>query len=234
MKHFNHLLLLPIAMLLAIVVSSCSGLTDEEKQFVGEWSDEYYEDSTDEESHLRFITAARDVSNYHEDKTVDNVGSFFIKFEWQFEDVDIRLYYYTKQIIKGTWSADNGIYSDSLSIESSDDNLVAPENVVAVRDKSTGKIERYGLYDKAFSDKFDPEIVKALRQIYKEDISKFTSDNDKSDNDNSDGKGVYKIVSMDDNQIVYEDNDGEKTTMHKGDVMSPQVREMMSEGEALK
>lgn len=229
MKHYNYLLLLPIALLFAIVVSSCSGLTDEEKKFVGTWSSEDYIDSTMEDSNMRYIAIGWDNGCYNEDRTCNVSSNALIKLEWEFRDVDIRLYWYIIGTSKSSWSAKDGVYSDS-TITQSYRNVISPQKEVAIRDKRTGTIEHYGLYDKTLMNKYDADIVKGLRETYKE-FSKFFFS---KEGFYSNSKSVYKIVSLNHNQIVYEDNDGEKTTLNKGTVMSDRVKQMMAEGEALK
>lgn len=226
MKHFNHLLLLPIVILSTIVVSSCSGLTDEEKKFVGTWSSELYMDSViDEESHIRYIFAAYDQMTYNEDKTYTDEMDASIKLEWNFDDASIRMYWYYKGNGTNSWSADNGIYSDS-TINYNVKNIVAPSNAIAIKWKGSDKVIRFGIYN--IPNNIDPNIAKAIKELYNEETKSF------DEMWNNRGKFVYKIISLTDNQIVYENNDGEKSTLNKGNVISPRARQMIAEGEALK
>lgn len=225
MRHNCHLLLLPIALLLAIVVLSCSGLTDEEKKFVGTWSCESVIDTTFEESGIRMIVTDYDVFDYHEDKTYDQTADALCKMEFDFEDNTFRLYSYTHTVYKSAWSADNMVYTDS-TINSHTKELVSLNNVVAVKDKRTGKVTRYSLFDKKFSDAYVPEVVNGLREIYKE----WEKEMDKQDHE----RNLEKILSISDNNILIEDKDGIKYNMQKGKVMSPHVQQMIAEGEALR
>lgn len=230
MKHINYLLLLPMVALLTIAFTACSGLTDEEQKFIGTWSSETHFDSIlDEESNIRMICTANDLMTYHEDRIYDDETDVLVKVELPFNDATIRLYWFFHGVSTNSWSASNGVYSDSI-INASFKNVVDPSKVVAIKDNRTGGIERYGLYDKSLSENYDIDIVKALREMYKELSQGFLSEEgfyDKS-------KSLYKILSLGVNRIVYEDNDGQRFTLLKGKVQTPRVQQMLSEGNVLR
>lgn len=226
MKKLNYLFVLPVMVIASFALVACSGLTDQEKKFVGEWSSEYVSDTTyDTGSHV--IWTAYDYMVYHEDKTYDDEWHSLIKVEYSFSDVSVRMYYYIHGNSKNSWSADNGIYVDSTMTISFQDE-VAPGNVIAVKDKQTGKMRRFGVFN--FPKEYDPEIVKTLQGIYQE----MRQGLKESWDDMSKNKNVYKIMSLTDNQIIYEDNDGVKDTLNRGNSISPRIQQMMQEGNALK
>lgn len=224
MKHITFLILAVIA----VVASSCSDLTDDEKKFLGTWSSEEYGDSVlDEQSGIRMIFTVNDLMNYNKDKTYDDKGNCLIKIECPFNDVTIRLYSFYHINGKNSWSADNGVYTDSTIRVSLSANLVSSNNVLAIKDNRTGKIKKYSLYDRELDEIYDKDIINDLRTLHRE-FDKLIRANllDKS-------KTIYKIKSISDNEIVYEDNDGVLTTLKRGKVMSGRIRQMMFEGNAL-
>lgn len=226
MKHISYLLLLPMVALVAIAFTACSGLTDEEQKFIGEWSSETYQDSLiDEDMGIRMIYTAYDHMIYHEDYTYDDEMYALIKMEFPFNDGPVRLYWYYHGKFKNSWSVSNGVYSDSIIAISLLKDEVAPNNVVASRDRN-GELVRFGI--KNFPKSWDRDVVNGLKETYNETT--------KGLNEiwNSKSKSTYSIVSISDNAIVYKDNEGEKTTLRKGKVVSPRVQQMLSEGIALR
>lgn len=226
MRKFRTLFTLPLVVIATFVLAACSGLTDQEKKFVGEWSSESVIDSTYDDGY-RMIWTAYDYMVYHEDKTYDDEWHSLIKVEFPYSDVSVRMYYYIHGNSKNSWSADNGIYVDSTMTISFKDE-VAPGNAIADKDNQTGKMRRYGVFN--FPKEYDPEIVKTLQGIYQE----MRQGLKESWDDMSKTKNVYKIMSLTDNQIIYEDNDGVKDTLNRGNFMSPRIHQMMQEGNALK
>lgn len=211
------------------LISSCSDLTDEEKKIVGTWSSEEYVDTTYDNG-IRFIFAVKSLSTYKEDKIYKEKGDVLIKEEFPFSDVTIRLYSFYHYNSKDVWSADNEVYSDSTVNASLSDNLVAYNSVVAIKNNKTGRIKRYGFLDKEFHNIYDKKVIKDLKNEYIEMEKWFSS---YFYNMNK-GKTIYKIKSISDNEIVYEDNDGVQTTLKRGNVFSDRIRQMMVEGNALR
>lgn len=210
--------------LLALV--ACSGLTDQEKKFIGEWSSETYLDTTYENSYqIRMIYTAYDHMIYHEDKTYDDEMYTLIKMEIPFTDGPVRMYYYIHGNFKNSWSADNGVYIDSTMTFAFKDE-VAPMNAIADKDKQTGTMRHFGVFN--FPKEYDPEVVKILQELYKDYRDGWNEVWNEHD------KNVYKIISLTDNQIIYEDNSGSKDTLNRGNFMSPRIQQMMQEGNALK
>lgn len=214
-----------MAALLLASFTACGGLTDEEKKFLGTWTCEEHEDQTEDD--IRYIFTGHVVVTFNEDKTYDQESESMLKFEFDYDDATVRLYMYIEGSCTSAWSAKDGVYKDS-TMTSSFRNTVATHNVVAIRDKSTGKIERYGLNDPKLRDKYKTELIDLFKEYYdslSQACNEFLSKKDKN---------IYKIVSLGANRIVYEDNDGEQTELRRGRIVSTRVGQMLQEGNALK
>lgn len=194
------------------------------EKILGEWSSESVLDTTYDNGY-RMILTAYERRAYNEDRTYDDEWHTLIKLEISFRDGSVRMYYYIHGNSKNSWSADNGLYVDSTMTTSFKDE-VAPGNAIADKDMQTGKMRHYGLSN--FPKEYDPKVIKMLQETYNAYGQSW------KETCNEKKKVVYKIISLTDNQIIFEDNDDSKYTLNRGNIMSPRIQQMIAEGKALR
>lgn len=222
----NGLKALPIFALATIALAACNGLTDEEKKFIGEWSSENFDTIIIDGG--KVLSSNHYKTTYYEDKTYRQIGNEFIKYEISSNVADFRIYYYLQQMYTGEWSAKNGIFTDSTVSVQCTENMVAPNNTIAIRWNDTGEKERFGINN--FPQYMDSEIKEALKESYLQIKNRLRDSLAIYVNGSKD---VYKIKYLGENRIEYEDNDRKIYTYRRGDVISQQAKEMQEEAEAL-
>lgn len=222
----NGLKALPICALATIALAACNGLTDEEKKYIGEWSSDNFDTIIIDGG--KILSSNHFETTYYEDKTYRQIGNEFIKYEISSKVADFRIYYYLQEMYTGEWSAKNGIFTDSTVSVQCTENMVAPNNTIAIRWNDTGEKERFGINN--FPQYMDSEIKEALKEMYIEIKNNLV---DSAEIYEKGSKEIYKIKYLGENEIVSEDNDGKIYTERRGDVLSQQAKEMQEEAEAL-
>lgn len=186
-------LLSALCVLMMLVFTGCSGLSERERLLVGRWDSSYTERDisvSDEEDYLSFDYITESVDEFRSDHTNVEEGVTKFKFYFDFEDLDdyycIVMKY--RDRYEGTWKLEGDkLHLRCTSLES---EFVSAEEVMDDSDVDIDE-EYYIDFLKNYVDDFYDELRSQLRE-----------------------PRTQSVVSLTDNEFTWEE-DGETQTEYR-------------------